>query len=174
MLWFVRPLKLLVKSTRDLGSPRRIAAGVALGMLIGLVPKDNLTAAALGVLLLALRVNLAAGMLSALVFLWVGLYFEPIMDRIGFALLTWPALEPWWSSLYRRPIVPWSDLNNTLVLGGLVLGLALFYPVYHVTSRCLLLFSERWGGALTARLKRYWLVQIVTGVDFASAWSWRR
>jgi uncharacterized protein (TIGR03546 family) len=174
ILWFVRPLKLLVKSMRDLNSPRRIAAGVALGMMIGLVPKDNLTAVALGILLFALRVNLAAGSLSALAFLWVGLVFEPILDRIGFALLTWPVLEPVWSSLYRQPLVPWTDLNNTLVMGGLVLGLILCYPVYHVSSRCLVVFSEQWGSAILARLRKYRLAHIAAGVDFASAWSWRK
>ncbi len=173
ILWFVRPLKYLVGSIRDLSSPRRIAAGVALGMVIGLVPKDNLTAAALGMLLLALRVNLAAGSLSTLLFLWIGSSFEPILDRIGFALLSWPALEPIGSRLYQLPLVPWTDLNNTLVMGGLVLGLALYYPVYHVSSRCMLLFTEQYGDRITAALKKYKVGLTVTGANFASGWSWR-
>lgn len=61
MFWFIKPLRYLAGALRDLNSPRRIALGVALGMLVGLVPKDNLTAAALGVVLLTFRVNLAAG-----------------------------------------------------------------------------------------------------------------
>lgn len=61
MFWFIKPLRYLAGALRDLNSPRRIALGVALGMLVGLLPKDNLTAAALGVVLLTFRVNLAAG-----------------------------------------------------------------------------------------------------------------
>ncbi len=173
ILWFVRPLKHLIGSIKDLSSPRRIATGVMLGMVIGLVPKDNLTAAALGMLLLALRVNLAAGSLSTLLFAWLGYCFEPILDRIGFAVLTAPALAPIGSRLYHLPLVPWTDLNNTLVMGGLVLGLALSYPVYHVTSRCLLMFAEQYGDRITATLKKYKIGLTVTGANFASTWSWR-
>ena len=50
MLWFIKPFRYLASALRDLNSPRRIAWGVALGMVVGLVPKDNLTAAALGML----------------------------------------------------------------------------------------------------------------------------
>jgi uncharacterized protein (TIGR03546 family) len=144
-----------------------------LGMIIGLVPKDNLTAAALGMLLLTLRVNLAAGSLSTLLFAWLGYCFEPILDHVGFALLTWPVIESIGIRLYQLPLVPWTELNNTLVMGGLVLGLALSYPVYHITSRCLLIFAEQYGDRLTATLKKYKVGLTVSGANFASTWSWR-
>jgi len=173
LLWLFRPLKFLSRALRDLNSPRRIAAGVALGMVVGLVPKDNLTAALLGMLLLTLRVNLAAGTLSALLFIWIGALWEPVLDRIGYALLISPTLEPYWSRLYQLPLMPWTGLNNTIVLGGLVMGAALFYPAYHITSRCLSALSDKYGERIQQRLQKYRIYQICTGADFASAWSWK-
>ena len=173
LLWLFRPLKFLAGAMRDLSSPRRIAVALALGMLVGLVPKDNLTAVALGMLLFSLRVNLAAGSLSALLFIWIGKLSEPILDRVGYALLVSPSLEPIWSRLYQLPMVPWTGLNNAIVLGSLVIGLALFYPAYHITSRCLLALSEKYGDRVMEELKKYRIYQLCTGADFASAWSWR-
>jgi len=173
LFWVFRPLKFLAGAMRDLTSPRRIAAAVALGMVVGIVPKDNLTAAVLGMLLLSLRLNLAAGSLSTLFFMWIGVLSEPILDRVGYALLTSPPLVPYWSRLYQLPLVPWTGLNNTIVLGSLVLGLALFYPVYHITSRGLLALSEKYGDRIMEELKKYRIYQVCTGVNFASAWSWK-
>ena len=173
LFWVFKPLKFLAGAMRALSSPRRIAAAVALGMLVGLVPKDNLTAAVLGMLLLSLRLNLAAGSLSTLLFMWIGMLSEPILDRVGYALLTLPSLEPYWSRLYQLPLVPWTGINNTLVLGSLVLGLALFYPVYHTASRSLLALSEKYGDRVIEELKKYRVYQVCTGADFASTWSWK-
>ena len=173
LLWVFRPLKFLAGTMRDLSSPRRIAVAVALGMLVGLVPKDNLTAVLLGMLLLTLRVNLAAGSLSALFFTWIGKLSEPILDRAGYALLVSPSLEPIWSRLYQLPLVPWTGLNNTILLGSLVFGLALVYPAYHITSRCLLTLSEKYGDRILEELQKYRIYQVCTGADFASAWSWK-
>ena len=132
-LWFKRPVRYLVDAVRDNDSPRQLASGVALGMLIGLVPKDNLTAALLGVLLLALKTNLAAAALSAFCFSWIGGWTDPLTHRIGYWLLTWPALQSLYSGLFELPLVPWTKLNNTVVAGSLVFGLALFYPVYEIS-----------------------------------------
>lgn len=174
MVWlpFVKPFRFLLATLRDLHSPRQISAGIAIGMVIGLVPKENLTAAILGVLLMMLRVNLAAGMLSALAFSWIGFLADPVFDRVGYAMLASHTLSPYWNAAFQLPVVPWTALNNTVVMGSLLLGVALAYPLYHVVSRILEAFLGRYGEPIGQRLKKYRLYQIIVGADVATSWRW--
>lgn len=146
-LWFVRPVRYLLTAVRDNDSPRQLACGVALGMLIGLVPKDNLTAVVLGVLLLMLRTNLAVAALSAFCFSCIGGWADPLTHRIGYWLLTRPSLQGFYAGLFELPVIPWTRLNNTVVAGNLVFGLVLFYPVYELSrvtiEFCLPRMAER-------------------------------
>ena len=81
--WLLRPGRALVKALTDADSSKQVAFGFALGMLIGLVPKGNLIALALGVVLFGSRANLGAGALAALTFTWLGLLLDPISHLIG-------------------------------------------------------------------------------------------
>jgi len=174
VLWFIKPIRFLVSALRDLNSPRRIAWGVALGMVVGLVPKDNLTAAVLGMLLLTVRINLAAGTFTALIFACLAAFCDPFTDRLGFALLTSPSLLPFWNWLFQWPATAWTGLNNTIVVGSLALGMWLFYPVYFLTSRSAMRLKERYGDRLSDRLKKYRLYQALLGADLSTSWSWEQ
>ena len=61
MYAWLRPVRALLTLLSSADSPRQIALGFALGMLVGLVPKGNLIAVALVTLLFAARVNLGWG-----------------------------------------------------------------------------------------------------------------
>ncbi len=34
--------------------------------------------------------------------------------------------------MYNAPILPWTDFNNTVVCGGIVLGLVMFFPISYL------------------------------------------
>lgn len=174
MLWLVKPFRYIASALRDLNSPRRIAWGVALGMVVGLVPKDNLTAAVLGMLLLTVRINLAAGTCTALVCACLAAACDPFTDRLGFALLTSPELTRFWNWLFQCPAATWSGLNNTVVVGSLALGLWLVYPAYFVCSRSVMWFQKRYGTSLAERLRKYRVYQALWGADLSTSWSWER
>lgn len=126
----LKPVRLLGKLLTDATSSPQLAYGFALGMLIGLIPKDNLVALILSTVLVATRVNLGAAAAGTIVFSWLGMALDPISHQIGLGLLTWAPLEPVWTFLYGLPLVPWTHFNNTVVLGSLLLGANLFFPVY--------------------------------------------
>ena len=167
----IRPLRYFLGALRDVTSPRRIAYGTALGALVGLVPKDNLTAVFLGVLLFGLRVNLAAGTCSALLFAWIGSRIDHVADRFGYALLTMPELQVYWVRLFQTPWGRWTGLDNTVVLGQLVLGLWLFYPVYRVTKLVAKGLAARYAAGLQEKCKKYRVYQLLFGADVATSWS---
>ena len=140
MLFSLRILKFLKKAFGKDVSSQQMAWGFAIGLAVGLVPKGNLTAGLLLAVLCALRVNLGVGMLSAVFFSWVGLLADPLSHKIGLALLSFESLGPFWTAFFELPIIPWTNLNNTVVLGSFVLGLSLLYPAYRfswpVFDRC--------------------------------------
>lgn len=170
-LWLVKPLRYLVAALRGLSSPRQVALGIALGMLVGLVPKHNLTAVALATVLFSLRVNLPAASGAILLFTWVGHLLDPVADRVGLALLASADLRPYWRWLFEQPLVPYTGLNNTVVVGQLALGLALCYPAYHLTKLAVQFLVRRYGERITQKLQRYRLYQLLFGADLATSWS---
>ena len=134
-----------------------------MGVLIGLVPKGNLIAVALMMILGATRVNLGAGMLAAFIFSWVGMLTDPLTHRVGLAILEIESLRPFYMSLYNLPLVPWTHFNNSIVLGSLLLGIALLYPVYRLTEPQF----EKYAPKLEERLKKFKVVKLLWGTEWA-------
>ncbi len=131
-------------------APRQVAVAVALGMMLGLAMKGNLTSGVLLMLLFALRVNLGFGLLAACLFTAVAPLLDPMADLIGKAFLGNDTAKWVGGKLFALPLVPWTRLNNTVVLGQLLLGLGLAYPVYRLT----LLFDAHLRRSVLANLDR--------------------
>jgi uncharacterized protein (TIGR03546 family) len=162
----LKPVRLVIKAFTSNDSPAQLAAGFALGMMIGLMPKGNLAAGVLSVLLLATRVNLGAAAAAAGAFSWLGMWTDPFAQFIGLSLLTAPSLRATWTSLYNLPLVPWTHFNNTLVLGNLLLAGCLFYPVYHLGKHA----CQRWRPWLAEKAKRHELVDLLARAENALSW----
>jgi len=156
---FLRPLRFVAQSVLLDATPRQLAAGFALGMMIGLIPKGNLIAISLMALFCALRINLAAGSASIALFAWVGLYLDPISHQVGRWLLTHPTLEPYWASLSTMKLMPWTAFNNTVVIGSTVIGLALLLPAYLISRP---LFA-RFTPGLAAFVRKYHVATVLHG-----------
>ena len=165
-VWFLRPVRFLVQAFGSDDSPRQMAWGLAIGMMVGLLPKDNLTAAILSVILVATRVNAASGALAVLAFSWIGMWLDPVSGRVGWYLLSLPALQSFWTALAGMPVVPWTGFNNTIVLGSFVIGLWLMLPVY-MTSKPLF---ARYQPRLTARLRKFRVYHLLMGTEVANTW----
>jgi uncharacterized protein (TIGR03546 family) len=123
---------------------RRLALAVAMGMLIGLVPKDSLLAWLLLTLLLITTANFPCAAISGFLASWLGFLLDPFAHRLGGLLLTEPRLEAAWVWLYELPLMPWTRFNNTVVMGSLLTGILLFLPVYLLSHA----FFRRFGKVL--------------------------
>jgi uncharacterized protein (TIGR03546 family) len=168
-LSIVRLLRGLVQAFLEEDAPRRLAFGFALGMLIGLVPKGNLTAAALGVIVLASRANLGTAALATGLFSWVGMWLDPLTHRLGTALLTREAWQVQCARLYELPLVPWTRLNNTVVLGSLLLGIGLFLPVYGLSRWAF----ERYRESILKRIEEHKAIHVLAKAEAAVSWRVR-
>jgi uncharacterized protein (TIGR03546 family) len=121
----------LVAST----SPNQLAASFTLGAIIGIVPKGNLIALALCVILFSLRCNKVAGVVAAIAFSYVGHWIDPFSHKLGLAVLSIHPLQGVYSSAFNLPLGPWLGFNNTVVMGSLLLGLYVAYPVFWLSRQ---------------------------------------
>ncbi|MCL2742792.1 MAG: TIGR03546 family protein [Planctomycetaceae bacterium] len=123
--------------------PREIAFAVSFGILLGLLPKDNLTAAAIAVVFFLSRANLVLGVVITIIVSFLSPFYYPIAHRIGLEILTSDFGQEWGAALFQYPLVPWSMLDNTVVMGSFATGLALFLPVWFIVWLPLKLFWKK-------------------------------
>lgn len=121
------------KALKTKDTVRQLAYGVAFGMVLGLIPKGNLIAILIPVVVFSFRVNLGTAMLAAISFSFLAMTLDPFSHRVGVMFLKAPALASFWTAIYQWPLVPWTKINNTVVLGNLVLGFVSFYPTYRIS-----------------------------------------
>jgi uncharacterized protein (TIGR03546 family) len=130
-------LQSLVKALHSEGTPGQVAAGIALGSILGLTPLVNLHNLVVAALILVLNVSVPGAVLGWALTVPLGFALDPAFDAVGRRLLLdTPALVPLWTTLANLPVVPLTNFNNTVVLGSLVSALGLFAPTY---------FGSRWA-----------------------------
>lgn len=114
-------------------SSGQLAAGFAIGMIIGLVPKGNLIALSLCVLLFSLRCNQGLALVAAVMFSCVGCWTDSVAHKIGQFVLSLQSLQATYASMFNLPLGPWIGFNNTVVAGSLLMGTFFAYPAYTIT-----------------------------------------
>ncbi len=123
-------MRSLLQSSSSRHRPWQLAASIAMGVVCGLLPKLTFTFGLVGLLcwLLPIHVPMTA-IVCGLVSLTLPT-FTPLIGRIGIWSLTHPSLSNYWLRLDAFPLIPWLGFNNSLVHGGLLIGLALWLPIY--------------------------------------------
>ncbi len=114
-------------------SSRQLAMGLALGAMIGLLPKDNALFVGLLVTLVISGANFITGCLSGIGFSLVGSSAQPLMHEIGKLLFQFDWVVGLLGKFFQLPIAPWTHLDNSVVAGSFVTGLAGFIPCYLVS-----------------------------------------
>lgn len=125
-------LKTIAKFLKILNSdaaPGQISLGFAFAMVAGFTPLMSLHNLIVLFLVLVLRVNLASFLLGLALFSTLAFALDPLFHRLGLALLTAPALEALWTTLYNSTLWRLERFNNSIVMGSLTVSLALFAPV---------------------------------------------
>jgi len=171
MLTLLKLLQSLIKTLHSEGTPGQVAAGVALGAALGLTPLVNAHNLLIAALILVLNVSIGGALLGWALFLPLGFLLDPLFDRLGRQLLLdTPALTPIWTSWFNSPVLPYTNFNNTIVLGSLVAWLALWLPIF---------FAARYGVAryratLGERVRQSRFYQAVTASKAYNVYSWFR
>lgn len=152
-------LQSLVKALHSEGTPGQVAAGMALGAILGLTPLLSVHNLLVVALIFLLNVSLPGAALGWAIATPLGFALDPAFDALGrWLLLDIPALTRLWTVLANTPVVPLTNFNNSVVLGSLVSAVALVAPVY---------FAGRWGvrryrETLGERIKQSGLYRAIT------------
>ncbi len=143
-------LKLLNSDT----GTNQLAAGVAVGFVLGMTPFFSLQSILIFICLLVFRIQIGAAFLSAFFFAFMAYLLDPVFHTVGSAVLESTGLESLFITLYNMPLVPFTRFNNSIVMGSGVVAIALSPFVFFV-SRSLIV---RYRITVVERFKetRFW------------------
>ncbi|XZE22583.1 DUF2062 domain-containing protein [Pirellulaceae bacterium SH449] len=130
-----RKTNLLIDLLSRHRTPGAIAGGMAFGTMLGLMPKDSLVAVCILLLIAVLPVNQLLACVATLGLTLAESLTWGVTDRIGFLTLNLDIVSSLIGSLYQFPIAPWLRLENTVVMGSLILGVATWMPCFLLTYR---------------------------------------
>jgi uncharacterized protein (TIGR03546 family) len=146
MLAILKFLHSLAKTLHSEGTPGQIAGGIALGAALGLTPLMNLHNAIVVILLCIINVSFGSGLLGMAIFAPLGFILDPIFDRVGHWILTdVTSLRPFFAWIDAQPVLSYSNLTNTVVLGSLVSWLILFVPIFMAARVGVIKYRESLG-----------------------------
>ena len=163
-------LNLIAKLLKVLNAevaPWQISAGFMLGMILGLTPLFSLANLVLLLLMLIIRVNLSALLLSLALFSGIGYLFDPLMESFGASLLANPSLLGLWSQLYQSDFWRLLQFNNTLTLGSSLLALAAAIPLFFICNRLIVAYRER----ILAWVRKSRLMTFIKASKFYSVYN---
>ena len=132
-IFAIKLLNNVRKAIAGRNHPHQLAWAVGLGVILGLVPHGNLVAVAILLVIVITNINHAMAAVATVVTTFVASQLDPVSDQVGQYVLTNETTGPMVASAWQWPLVPWTDLNNTVVMGSLVIGLAAMIPVVMIT-----------------------------------------
>lgn len=133
IFWIVKLVNSVRRAIEGRKYPHQLAWAVALGLLLGVVPHGNLLAFALVILVLSLKINHAMAGLTAVCVTFLAVKLDPYSHEVGNFVLTHPQLQQTTQTAWSLPLIPWTDLNNTIVMGSFLIGLTSVVPVFLIT-----------------------------------------
>lgn len=144
-------MELLHKETGE----NQLAAGFSLGMFMGFTPLASLFWAFYVVCLVIFRINIGAALFAYGILKIISFALDPLFDRVGYAVLSSPALRDFFVSLYQAPIIPFTRFNNTIVMGSVVVSFLTAVPFY---------FLMKWA------IRKY---RVVVVQRIRDTWAWK-
>src|SRR3989338_6444029 len=148
-------------------TPQATAAGIALGAILGLLPKENLFPFLFFLIFFLTTIDKPAAILASLIFTPIGFLLDPLANKTGLLLLTPEALEGFWTALYNLPIIPWTKFNNTAVLGQLLLGIVLFAPLYLAAKRLMTYYQKN----IKPSIEKFKAIQALKALKICQWWT---
>ncbi|MDH3223859.1 MAG: TIGR03546 family protein [Gemmatimonadota bacterium] len=137
MLWFIRFVQRLVKALNSEGTPGQVAAGVTLGAAVGMTPLLSLHNLVFVLVILFFNISVPGAVLGWVFFGTAAFLLDPLFDRAGAWILTDGGVLPeLFATVYNTPVLAFTNLTNTVVLGSLMGWLALAVPIF---------FGARWA-----------------------------
>jgi uncharacterized protein (TIGR03546 family) len=121
----------------------QIALAISFAFVLALVPKANLLWVSLFILTFFLKLNQAVEMVFIAVFSLLLGFLDKFLDRIGFAILTIPSLGSFFTKLFNSPFFYLTKYYNSIVMGGLAVGIVMAFPIYFLSKYLIGIYREK-------------------------------
>lgn len=132
----------LIKLLNSETGHNQIAAGVACGFILGMSPILSLQSLIVFVVIFFFRVQAGAAFISAFFFAFIAWILDPLFHQFGSFVLTTPALQGLWTSLYNMPLVPLTRFNNSVVMGSGAVAILAFPFIFWGTRVLVIKYRE--------------------------------
>lgn len=119
-----------------------LAAGLALGLVLGFSPLLSLQSLLIICICFFFRVQLGAAFISGFFFKFVAYLIDPVSDLLGRTVLESESLRPLFVELYNLPLIPLTRFNNSIVMGSGLTALILAVPLFFVFKRLILKYRK--------------------------------
>jgi len=136
---------------------RQIAAGLAWGVLLGLIPAGNFFWIVLFIGSFFFSHNHWSKIFSMLIVKALSPLFIFWIDFIGWEILHFDVFYPYFTTMYNMPFVPFTGFNNTLVMGGLASGIVLWLPFFFIFMALIPLYRNH----LSQKIKNSKIVKTI-------------
>ena len=157
-------LRLIIKVLKALNSneaPWQISLGIIFGSILGLTPLFSLHNLAILFLALVINLNVSMMIVSCAVFSLIAYALDPLFHQLGFAVLTSENLEGFWTQFFSCPISLFANLNNTIVMGSLIVTLAAAVPLFFLFN----LLVAKYRNAYNAFIGKFPLLKFLKVLD---------
>ena len=134
MSYIINQIISLIKLLHSENGTAQIAAGLTIGLLLGLSPILSIQGIIFILCLLTFRVQIGAAFAMAGFTKVIAILLTPILASLGNWVLSLESLRNIFTSMYNLPLLPLTKFNHTVVMGGLVLSIILapiLYIIFH-------------------------------------------
>ncbi|MCL1836882.1 MAG: TIGR03546 family protein [Treponema sp.] len=135
----------------------QIAAGLAWGLLLGLVPAGSFFWIILLVVSFLFSHHHGSKILVMAIVKLILPMLAPPIDLLGWEILHAAPLQGLFTSLYNMPFVPYTKFNNTLVAGGIAAGIVLSALLFFISMPLIDLYRKTIGH----RIREFKVVKII-------------
>lgn len=160
-------LQTLIKALNSDGTPGQVGAGMALGLCLGLTPIGSLHNLVVVAIAMLTTVSFPGFMLGWAVAVPVGFALDPLFHRVGMAVLLDDRFAPFFTWVVNTPVVAWSRLNNSIVIGSLVCWLIAVIPAAFVFKALVAKYREH----VFARLEQMKVFQAIKASKLYQAYE---
>ena len=109
ILWTYKLISMARRAFAGRRYPHQLAWGVALGLLLGVIPHGNLLALTVLIVVLSLKINHAMAALTAIGTTFLATQLDPYSHQVGELVLTHPSFRGTAMAAWQlpRPLQPW-------------------------------------------------------------------
>jgi len=138
----------LFKALNSAQTPWQVTFAITMGMVAGLTPLSGIQTVVIFFLAFLLNIHLGLFFASSAFFAGIGYLFDPVFERIGYALLTSDGLNGLWTAWYNNGLMRLTYFNNTLALGSTVVAIVAAAPLYFLLGWAISHYREALGSVL--------------------------